>query len=99
MLGLSALIAYCLNNSEIQCQECDLTFNSEEELRHHVTTSVIKVTEQDLSKTNKLQSDSKMTDSETLGPLPKEDRANEMATDKKFGAMYAGQISGFRTVQ
>ena len=45
--------------------------------------------EQDFSQTNKLQSDSKMTDSETLGPIP---------TGEKIWWMNVGQISGSETV-
>ena len=43
-----------------------------------------KMNEQDLSHPHKIQSDSKMTESETLAPLPTEDRTNEMPTDEKI---------------
>ena len=66
MLGLSALIAYCLNNSEIQCQECNLTFNSEEELKHHINYKCYEqMNEQDLSQPHKIQIDLKMSKSES----------------------------------
>ena len=66
MLGLSAIIAYCLNNSEIQCQECNLTFNSEEELKHHINYKCYEqMNEQDLSQPHKIQSDLKMSESES----------------------------------
>ena len=53
-----------MTDSEIQCQECDLIFNSEEELRHHINYACYEqMKEQDLRQPNTIQSDFKMSES------------------------------------